>query len=69
MLKIAEWLTLVWEIASTLVTHGLLDKSKLPKDFPKTKEELEQFIIKTAKNNVSDILADTYDVIDEWEED
>lgn len=63
-----EWLPLIWEIASTLIEHGLLDKSKLPKDFPKNKEELEQFILKVAKTNAQDIVAETYEVVDEWED-
>lgn len=62
----AEWLTLIWQIATTLVEKGILDKRQLPKDFPKTTEDLENFIIKTATNNAGKILENTYEVVDEW---
>ena len=68
VIKIAEWLTLIWEIATTLTSKGILDKDKLPKDFPKTKEELENFIIKTTKNNIDEIFSDTYEVVGTFED-
>lgn len=63
-----NWLTLIWEIATTLVQAGILSKDKLPKDFPKTTEELEEFILKTSLKNADKILAETYEVVDEWDD-
>ena len=60
----AEWVTLVWQIAFTLVDKGLMDKSQLPKDFPKNKEELEKFIMEVTIKNADKIFAENYDVVD-----
>lgn len=60
------WLTLLWEIATTLVEHGILSKDKLPKDFPKTTEELEDFVLNVALKNSDKIFLENCDVVDEW---
>lgn len=63
-----NWLTLFWDIATTLVQVGILSKDKLPKDFPKTSEELEDFILKVSLKNADKILAENYEVVDEWDD-
>lgn len=62
------WLSLIWDMATTLVNAGIMSKDKLPKDFPKTTEELENFIVKVSKQNAHQIVAETYDVVDEWDD-
>lgn len=63
-----SWISLFWEIATTLVNQGLLNKDKLPKDFPKTTEELEAFILNISLKNANKILMANCKVVDEWED-
>lgn len=63
----AEWITLVWQIAFTLIDKGLMDKSQLPKDFPKNKEELEKFIMEVTIKNADKIFAENFEVVETWD--
>lgn len=63
-----SWITLIWEIATTLVDKGLLSKDKLPKDFPKTTDELEKFVLDISKKHADEIVSQTYEIVDEWED-
>ncbi len=63
-----EWISLFWQVVWTLIDHGLLSKDKLPKDFPKTTKELEEFILKISIKNADKIFNEVVEVVDEWED-
>lgn len=63
-----DLITLLFNIAISLVDKGILSKDKLPKNFPKTAEELESFILNVSLKNADKIFMQNCEVIEEWED-
>ncbi len=63
-----DLITLLFNMAISLVDKGILSKDKLPKNFPKTTEELESFILNVSLKNADKIFMQNCEVIEEWED-
>lgn len=63
-----DLITLLFNMAISLVDNGILSKDKLPKNFPKTNEELENFILNVSLKNADKIFMQNCEVVDEWED-
>lgn len=63
-----EWLNCSVQILNTMCALGQLSRDKLPKDFPKTTQELEDFISKISIQNADKIFNELTETVDEWED-